>query len=607
MKDTTSVNIENNIHFIDYLNEAVDRNKDKTALIHRSRTISYHELDLLSNRIAILLIDLGMGHGSKIGVIYDRSIEYVAIMFAIFKIRAIYIPMDPDYPIDRLSYMAKNSDLELLITSERLESIALKLLCDNLVVLDDDLSILKGIDDRQLDIAGDEHDAMYIVYTSGSTGKPKGVTVEHHSAVKLAISHQESCYDTVCNSKRESCLLTPFSFDVSIENILTLLFGHTVHIVHSEIAKDPRSLLDYLDQYRPNIICSSPSYMNSLYLHGLSERANSVELAILGGEVIGESLWNRAANDRITFYNFYGPSECTIDSTCTEIKPNLAPNTIGKPFKHVELHVLDENLDVCEDNVIGEFFISGSGVSRGYINNPDLTNERFIRNPHSSNKDHSIIYKTGDLGKRLPDGNYVIVGRADNQVKIRGYRIELNEIEHALRDIPEIYDAVVIVKSIHGYDDRIFACIVPNKEPNHLSTKSIKTELKKRIPEFMMPTGTLFVNELPFTVNGKVDKKLVGELFDKEFHHNKSTSPENFNDILDYILSLWSDLFFEENILPDDSFFELGGDSLLSMQMIATLSDTFDVSFKGDKFKELRSARELASFIDAELRATATL
>ena len=300
--------------------EFANKNPNLIALVCGVSSMTYRELEESSNRIARYLLKKGVNKGQFIGVLYERKINYLAMMIAILKIGAVYVPLDPNYPIDRLEYMVENSGVCLVLTSAKYVELCEKIGGSAYIDIDSvEEKILKFDSSFVMTNLPSSSDLMYVVYTSGSTGRPKGVMIKHSSALNLAKSHQDRCYDLVCNKDRSTCLWTPFSFDVSIEHILTLLYGHTLHIIDYHVSRDPQALLEYIDNNKITVLCVSPSYLAQLYSSGFETKGKSLELVVLGGEKIGKQLWRKVALDYRSFYNFYGPTETTIDATCTEI------------------------------------------------------------------------------------------------------------------------------------------------------------------------------------------------------------------------------------------------------------------------------------------------
>lgn len=584
-------------HFSCLFSAFATENSGLVALVCGQKSMTYGELDEQSSQVANYLLKRKVTPGQMVGVLCERKLEYIIMMLGIVKAGAVYVPLDPAYPMDRLQYMSANSGLNLVLASSMQESKAREI-GRKYLVLDDGLDVIKSFSKRAPNCNFSSSDLFYVVYTSGSTGRPKGVMIEHGSAVNLAYTHQRRCYSIACGQRRSTCLWTPFSFDVSIEHIMTLMFGHTLHIVDYDVSRDPYRMLDYIDANAITILCLSPSYMVQLFDAGFEERAKSLELTVLGGETIGENLWAKICRDGRTFYNFYGPTETTIDAMCAVISTDLPADTIGTPLDNVDVYLLDPDLNPVAPPSVGEIHIAGKGMARGYINNPELTAERFIKNPFAKSDHDSLLYRTGDLARLLPDGNLQIVGRSDNQVKIRGYRIELNEIELAVRALSGVADACVVAVPIGGQEKRIVAFFVPGGNKT-LNTSVLKAQLELALPDYMIPTKFVRVEQFPLTANGKVDKAILKTWISEE--RTRILGSAAHRSPLEMLQSLWSGLFFEDAIDPHADFFDLGGDSFLVMRLVNTLEKEYSAGIQIEDVYRLRTANKVALLIEERL------
>lgn len=566
----------------------------KVALIHNNQSISYKKLDELSNQVANYLINSGLGPNQLVGVFYERNINYIVLMLGTIKAGATYVPIDPSYPTDRIEYMIENSGVSLVLSSDKLQEKIIHLDCE-INAFDTELTKTKSSSIESPDITPRATDLMYVVYTSGSTGAPKGVMIEHHSALNLAYTHQHRAYSQACSlDERSSCLITPFAFDVSIEHILTLLFGHTLHIINNNISLDPEALMNYIQDNKVNILCVSPSYIVQLIDAGYFDKGKSLSLTVLGGEMIGESLWEKLATSNQTFYNFYGPTEGTIDTSGIEITDRLIPNTVGTALSNTNMYILDDQLKFSKIGTVGEICISGIGIARGYINNQELTAEKFISNPYSSSIHDTRLYRTGDMGRYLENGYIEILGRKDSQVKIRGYRIELGEIEAVLRRHDEVEDASIVTKVLDDQSKRIFGYVILKQNKN---LSEIIEYLKEILPSYMIPTRLFQVNSFPLTQNGKIDKsKLMHNL--KDFKDTSQVVPPlNITTPQEFIKKMWAEIFFEESIPIDVSFFKLGGDSLLAMKVVSKCAKMFGIKLSIKEFNDNSSINSLSALI----------
>jgi len=514
MSDPVSIAIKNTRSdtFADYpkdkalpyfLNKCAKQYPDKIAIKFHERTLTYKSLFESSNKFAKLLIDNGIKTGDIVALALDRSPEMVIALLAILKSGAAYVPLDPEYPKDRIEFMLEDSSAKVLLTAKKykghFDSNAHELL------IEDVLKKLSGYtpEEPEININGDN--LAYVLYTSGSTGKPKGVQIRHGNLVNFLLSMQK---EPGMNADDKILAVTTVSFDIAgLELYLPLICGAQLILSNSETSKDGRLLLDLVKGENISFMQATP-YTWRMMLEAGWEKFLPIKI-LCGGEALPKDLVSKLTGRSSALWNMYGPTETTIWSTLKLIE-SADDITIGRPIANTEIYILDENLHNLTDGSTGEIVIGGDGVAKGYLNRPELTAEKFIDDPFTENVG-AKMYRTGDLGKFKENGEIVCLGRIDHQVKVRGYRIELEEIEHALVNQPGIKEAVVIAREDTPGDPRLVAYIVltPNADAKDLKTQTFgwHKALMSVLPEYMVPDDFVLMRAIPITPNGKTDRK----------------------------------------------------------------------------------------------------
>jgi len=550
--------------------QQVDKTPDAIALVFQDRQLTYRELNASANQLAHALLALGVGPETTVGICVERSLEMAIAVLATLKAGGAYVPLDPSYPKARLAFMLENADVLVVLTQERLRSAlppdSVRLVCvENIAESRDDNPITSVV----------PQNLAYIIYTSGSTGQAKGVMISHESAVNLAFAHQHAIYNHQGPKTLRAGLNAPLSFDGSVERLLLLLFGHTIHIFSEALRHDPEALLAYAERHEINVLDSTPAQMKVLIEAGLlTQRSASVSLVIIGGEQIPESLWRWLAEyTPITFFNVYGPTECTVNAAVCKIETVQATPVIGRPLPNVRVYILDEQRQPMPVGVPGEVYVGGQGVARGYLANPALTAERFIPDPFGASG--ARLYRTFDLARYQPDGNIEFLGRIDHQVKIRGYRIELGEIEAALRTHPALSDVLVMTAEDVNSEKSLVAYVVSKRQPAP-EVDELRRFLKERLPVYMTPSEFAVLDSLPVSSNGKLDLKALPTLSQirsetRDAYLASRTASERM------LASIWSELLRREPIGIYDNFFELGGHSILATQLVMRIRQLFEI------------------------------
>jgi len=540
----------------------------KTAITFGDQKITYKELNEQANQLARILIANGVKKGDNVGFSLDRGIEMVVALLAIMKTGAVYIPLDPQFPLNRINYMLDDSKAVVLLVSEkykgRYESAAKEL------VLDDIWASLSAQDTTDPAIEVDGRDLIYILYTSGSTGNPKGVQIMHRNLVNFLLSMQQAPGMTAAD---KLLAVTTVSFDIAeLELFLPLISGAEIVLASSADAKDGRVLLDIIKKEKITILQATPYTWRILLEAGWSEK-NKVKI-LCGGEALPQELAEKLLPRATSLWNVYGPTETTVWSTIKELKSADKLITIGRPINNTSVYILDKFMKPLAAGVAGEIYIGGDGVAKGYLNRPELTAEKFIDDPFSD-LPGTKMYRTGDLGKFWPNGEIECLGRIDSQVKIRGFRIETGEIEFQLSKEKNIKEGVVIARPDQNGVDKLVAFIVVDpyaesySNPSDL-TKNWKESLKKSLPDYMVPDNFIVVTEMPLTPNGKVDRKVLakhGAVVTEEV--NVYVAPRT--DMEKLLASIWAEYLGIKKVGVHDNFFELGGHSLIAVKVMGRI------------------------------------
>lgn len=558
----------------------VNRSPGAIAVALNEQKYTYQELNERANQLAHYLRTYGVGPEVFVGIFMNRSLDIVVAVLAILKAGGAYLPLDPKYPKERLEYMIGDAHLNVILTNKELG----RILPDHtslIIDLDAEWEIISHESTLNPSVSVQTENAAYLIYTSGSTGQPKGV-IGVHSGV---INFLQYLTDTYKLSKSDIVLqVASLSFDPSIRDMICpLLVGARVELLNDTEVKDTKEILKKIHEKQVTAILGIvPTMARNLSL--LKNQGigffNNLRLILFGGE---EFYYQDFENLKAIFgkellvVNQYGPTETTMSRTYYEIplsKKGEGIIPIGKPINNTQIYILDPHLQPVPIGTSGEICISGYGLTRGYLNREDSTEERFVQNPFSTEAG-ARMYKTGDLGRYLTDGNIEFLGRFDNQVKVRGYRVELGEIEAALSKHPSVKQSTATVTEDGPNDKRIIAYLVIENE-SIPSTLEMRNFLLKIIPEYMLPSSYEFIDEIPLTPSGKVDRKNLpipsGDRPDLE----KIYVPPK-NDMERRLVSIWKNVLGVEQIGVNDNFFELGGHSLLAFQIIARVFETFSV------------------------------
>ncbi|MCB0941189.1 MAG: amino acid adenylation domain-containing protein, partial [Mycobacterium sp.] len=555
----------------------VARNPDAAAVTFEGRTMSYRELDEASNRLAHQLVDRGARAGEFVALLLPRSAQAIVAMLAVVKTGAAYLAMDPAVPDTRLEFMLGDVTPVAVVTTGGLRA---RLPESGVAVVQVDDAALAAQPVAALPTPAAD-DIAYLIYTSGTTGTPKGSVISHRNLTQLIESSP---------SKLPSGPGTTWSqwhslvFDVSVWEVFgSLLTGTRLVIVPEAVAGSPADLHDLLVAEKVNVIFHTPSAAGMLDSTGLEHAT-----VVLGGEAVPAELVERWAADRRVLVNGYGPSECTIYSTMSTLVPGQAAVPIGVPVPGAAGFVLDEWLRPVPAGVVGELYMAGRGVGVGYLNRSGLTGSRFVPCPFGPAG--SRMYRTGDLVRWRADGQLDYLGRVDEQVKIRGYRIELGEIQTVLAGLDGVEQAAVIAREDRPGDKRLVGYVTGSADPNE-----IRTRLGERLPAYMVPAAIVVMDALPLTVNGKLDRRALPA---PEYQNAaKYRAPQSA--VEQVIADIYAQVLGLAQVGADDSFFEIGGDSISAMRLIAAVNTALDVELGVRAVFETPTVAGLSRQIDA--------
>ncbi|MBN3951852.1 MAG: amino acid adenylation domain-containing protein [Nostoc sp. NMS7] len=597
----------------------VEKTPDANALIFGDEQLSYKELNIRSNQLAHYLKKIGVENESLVGVCVERSsfaqrlvgaasrreektlpkasLEMIIALLGIFKAGGAYLPLDPSLPQERLNFMLEDAQVSVLLTQEKL----LKHFDDfsnPIICIDKDWATITQHSQENPTNCVTSDNLAYVIYTSGSTGKPKGVLLQHRGLSNLAKAQIE-----VFNLQSSHRILqfASLSFDASIfEIVMALQTGATLYLANKESLLPGQSLLQLLREKAITHVTLPPAVLAVLPTESLP----ALQTIICAGESCTDDIVKRWWSSSRRFFNAYGPTEATVWSTVAEISSLSEKPPIGRPIANTQIYILDKYLQPLPIGITGELYICGEGLAQGYINRPELTTENFIPNPFNHQKG-ARLYKTGDLARYRPDGNIEFLGRIDNQVKIRGFRIELSEIETVLSQYENVQKAVVIAKENVSGDKYLLAYIVLNVEMPRQSLQRgataldgfpglkqvaweppqraasnlaslLRKFLKEKLPEYMVPKAFVMLDSLPLTTSGKVDRWALTELdspasrsIDKAF-----IAPRTPTELT--LAQIWVEVLNVERVGIQDNFFDLGGDSLLTVRLLKQINKQFE-------------------------------
>ncbi len=588
-----------------------DRYPDRTALTFNGISTSYSQLNQLANQLANHLKAVGVECGSLVGLSVERSPDVIIGILGILKAGGAYLPLDPAHPAERRQFMVSDAEVNVVVTSADLRREYPT--CTVIRIDSDDAVNNSG---NNLEPVQEPEDLAYVIYTSGSTGKPKGVKVTHHCVSRLFKS-TEAWF----RFDREDVwtLFHSYSFDFSVWEIWgALLHGARLVVVPQEVSQSPSDFYDLLVSENVTVLNQTPSAFRQL--DWVEQRRNSTDdlslrWVIFGGEKLDYAMlkgwFQRHGAVRPRLVNMYGITETTVHVTYREIEAEQAisgmPSLIGEPIPDMSIRVLDSALRPCPVGVPGELYVGGAGVCGGYLNRDEMTRERFIESPYPADKG-CFLYRTGDLGRRLVDDDIEYLGRIDSQVQIRGFRIELGEVQSVLESLPEIAQAVVIVRE-KSADDRTLVAYVVAGGDGVLKQDSVRAHIERKLPAYMRPSALIELPSVPLTANGKVDYAALPAPDDERLVGEKFVAPGTATE--QKVAAIWCEILDLTRVGVDSNFFDLGGHSLLATRVVTHINEAFHVEFPLVAFFETPTiaaiARQLEEFqciadgLDAEI------
>ena len=583
----------------------VERTPEAMAVVFEDQSLSYRELNARANQLAHYLRKLGVGPDVLVAICLERSMEMVVGILGILKAGGVYVPLDPNYPRERLAFMLEDTQALILLTQrelmENVPNYSGKILC-----LDSDREDISRESQENLSVQTTSGNLAYVIYTSGSTGQPKGTLIDHSALARhcldIALHYELSAHDRVLQ-------FASLSFDTALEQLFpTLISGATV-ILRDTTLWEPHEVLRRLSDLRITVADFPTAYWRQT-LQALSQTTKPHDgaiprLVIAGGEAMVPkdlALWKHTPLSPAQLLNAYGPTETTVTATTFDVVPLLTASQlparvpIGRPLANRSVFVLDQSRNPVPIGIAGELYIGGAGLARGYLNRPELTAEKFIPDPFSR-EPGARLYRSGDLARYLPDGNIEFLGRSDHQVKLRGYRIELGEIETILGQHPCVRDTVVLVREDSPGDQRVVAYVVPHGAS--VSGSELRRFLTTKLPEYMIPTVFVMLDALPVTPNGKIDRQALPRP-----DHSRPALAEDYvapqTPVEVLLATIWAEVLKVKRVGIRDNFFALGGHSLLATMVIARINNQFHLEVPLRSLFECQTVAALATLIDEQ-------
>lgn len=576
----TDFSYDKNDTFLDVFSKTVKNHLTDTALVFEGKTYTYKQLDEKSNQLANYLCSLNLKKNSIIGIMMERSDAIIISMLGILKANLAYMLIEKDLPSDRILYMLSNANSPYLITSHKVLDVTF----ENKIYFDAlDFNVLST---KPLVVEENSDDPISVVYTSGSTGMPKGVLVKRYSVVNLVNGYEDTMrihrfqhFLSVC-----SVVFDMFAAEVWI----ALLSGKKLVLANDQECKEPIPMSQLIKRENCEFMLITSSKLDLLLSNELTSSClKHIKSIQLGGEVLSSKFYTKLKKfTDAEIFNGYGPSETTSCCSC-KLVSSVDDINIGKPLPNVKIYICNNELNLCPLGVVGEICIAGDGVSYGYINNEDTTKKSFVKNPFGN----GFLYKSGDLGKWNENGDIEYIGRNDFQIKIRGLRVELEEINKVLKSLPDIQNSITVVRKVNQIDS-ICAFVVPSS-PNKKDVSSIKGELSKSLPRYMIPSHFVFMDALPLTVNGKIDTHSLPEIVIEDDYVAPTTKTEA------YLVSLFETFLNVSKVSVSSDFFELGGDSLVAIKLLTQINYDRNIDLKVQDIFNYPCVSKLAHYIDS--------
>ncbi|MCX8130383.1 MAG: amino acid adenylation domain-containing protein [Clostridia bacterium] len=569
--------------------EQVEKTPDSIAAVFEGKKLTYKELNEKVNRLARVLRKKGVQRDDKVGIMIERSLDIAIAVLGVVKAGGACLPIDPEYPAERIKYMLEDSKAGILITQQELPE---KAAFTGTVVELNSINTCSE-DTANPEVVSEPHDLLYVIYTSGTTGKPKGVMIEQRNMLNLVYYQYTS---TNIDFSGKVTQYATISFDVCYQEIFsTLLAGGELHIISGERRRSVEGLLDYIGNNSIDVAFLPTAFFKFIqnddeYIKRIP--ANLKHIVTAGEQLsVSERFREHVRNNRLYLHNHYGPSETHVVTTltmgCAEDMPDQP--SIGKPVANTRIYILDRNGKLQIQGVAGELFISGDSVGRGYLNRPDLSREKFLSDTFFEG---NRMYRTGDMARWLPDGNIEFLGRADHQVKIRGFRIELEEVEAQLLSYEPVKAAAVVARADSSGTNSLCAYVVADKK---LIVSELREFMTRRLPDYMIPSFFVQLDSIPLTHNGKVNRNVLPEP-DTTCMNGDYTAPSGSTE--ERLANLWSEVLGVERISVNANFFDLGGQSLKAAVLVSRIYKEFGVEIPLREIFRLATVRELAGYVD---------
>ncbi|KUI96813.1 non-ribosomal peptide synthetase [Vibrio sp. MEBiC08052] len=561
---------------LDLLSQQVESFPARLALYDGQSSWTFTQLNAQINTLAANFLQAGVRRGDVIGVALPRTGFAVIALLAVMKCGAVYLPIDPDYPRERIEAILEQARPRgVLIDAnpsfglqQALQHVTTSLFSISQWRLE---TLLCVSEDFPPDYPSPQReDTAYIIFTSGSTGKPKGVLNHHGALLNLALSHRQTIFERALSQLKRvrdrpvvrAAHTTSFSFDASWEQILWMIHGHTLYLYSNEQRRDAFELNRLVEQDQIDALDLSPSLFYQMLEAGLMTISHVPTLVLVGSEAVPHKLWQKVSEyPTLIVENFYGPTEYTVDAVSASFKADDTP-VIGRPIANTRTYVLDETLTPVPTGCVGELYLAGAGMAQGYLNQPGMTAERFVADPFVAG---DVMYRTGDLVRWSEKGQLAFIGRCDDQVKIRGYRIELGEVENALSVQQGVAQAVVVAQPFAGTHRLIGFCVLTPDSASQRNGEHLSVALAQILPDYMVPAVIEIIDEMPINVSGKIDRKALAAM---PLSVTRSLGREPQTDLERLLCQEALSLFGASVISAEDDFFSLGGDSISAMALV---------------------------------------
>jgi amino acid adenylation domain-containing protein/FkbH-like protein/FkbM family methyltransferase len=589
------------------------------AVVYKDERVTYAELNRRANQLAHYLRGMGVGTETPVGILLERSVEMVVAVLGVLKAGGAYVPLDPQHPLDRLAWMLEDTGLAVLLTQERLAE-RMPTHWGHTLYLDADWQQVEEQPDTAPESVGvAASNLAYIIYTSGSTGRPKGTQIEHRGVVNYLTWAREAY---ALKAGEGSPVHTSLSFDLTVTSLFgPLVSGGWVELLDEEADVEAlgRAMLERggygVVKLTPGHLRLLSSQFEGLTRFSSDEPAREAALSliaqgaralVIGGEQLAAdaTLWWREHAPQTRLFNEYGPTETVVGCCVYEVRTNDRSGgaiPIGRPIANTQLYILDKQGEVVPVGVVGELYIGGAGVGRGYLNREELTRERFIEN-RFKDEAGARLYRTGDLARYAGTGEIEYVGRADEQVKVRGFRVELGEIEAVVMEHPSVRESVVILREDDAGDKRLVAYVVGKDAEEDAAGlhEHLREHLRERLPDYMIPAALVVLEAMPLTLNGKIDRKALPAPEQNAGAHDKYVAPRT--PVEEMLAGVWSEVLRVERVGVEDNFFELGGHSLLATQLLSRIREAFGVEIGLKAIFETPHVVDIAAAIETARR-----